>query len=162
MTLPSYQIPILNNPSSSEDPKTHDALQQIFTILSGGIDSSNVTDGSLAGTDLAPSEAWRVIGSAGQPAFTNGWTANTGYQIRFKKDLMGFVHLTGVMLPGTFGQSAFTLPTGYLPRSGEDLHFSVVSNNAPAVTYITSAGLVIPLNGSISTDLAGIHYLAEA
>lgn len=47
MTQLNYQLPILTNPNSSEDPKVHDALQQIQTVVNGQLDSSNVTTATM-------------------------------------------------------------------------------------------------------------------
>lgn len=47
MTQLNFQLPILTNPNSSEDPKVHDALQQIQTVVNGELDDGNLNPGAI-------------------------------------------------------------------------------------------------------------------
>ena len=62
------------------------------------------------------SEAWRELGSAGQPAFAGAWTnesPTTETTGAFYKDPLDVVHLKGIVTGGT--NTIFTLPAGYRP-----------------------------------------------
>jgi S-layer homology domain len=64
-------------------------------------------------------EPFHIVGTAGEPAFQNGWT-NTGLgktTVGFYKDTANVVHLKGSMSGGASGTTAFTLPAGYRPSA---------------------------------------------
>lgn len=68
-------------------------------------------------------EAWREIGSAGQPVFENGWinVGGAAATAAFYKDPDGVVHIKGLIRSGANTAVAFTLPAGYRPA--QDLRF---------------------------------------
>lgn len=116
--------------------------------------ATNATNATTAGTatNLAAPEAFRNIGAAGQPAFTNAWAnfgggrATAGFYI----DKGSVVHLKGSITGGTSGTSAFTLPVGYRPAS--DLLFPVGSgSNLLINVLLSSTGTVeVFCNGACS------------
>jgi hypothetical protein len=63
------------------------------------------------------------VGSAGEPAFRNGWKNYGGAWSRagFWKDASGVVHLQGTLTGKKAGKVAFQLPVGYRPAA-ERLH----------------------------------------
>lgn len=89
-----------------------------------------------AGTAPAP-EAWHVVGSAGEPAFENGWANYAdGYAVaQFRKDALGDVHLRGGVTQPTDGSGSvvFTLPPGYRPADGQNEVFAVASTDGSSV-----------------------------
>jgi hypothetical protein len=94
----------------------------------------------LAAT-AADSEAWRYVGAAGQPAFTNGWgnsTLGSPPPTRFRKVPGNRVEVQIAIVGGASTTVSFTLPAGYRP-SGL-LH--VIGNNgvAPIVGSLSSVG----------------------
>jgi hypothetical protein len=90
-------------------------------------------------------EAWRTVGAAGQPAFTNGWSAVGAYPPQFRRDALGNVHLRGAVQSGTLGAAAFTLPAGYAPSPGQALAYLPVTNGSTkGQLLVTEAGEVIP------------------
>lgn len=108
---------------------------------------------------VVPDAAWRAIGGPGQPAFLNGW-ANTGGSeapARFRRDAGGFVHLEGVVEPGTAGQPVFTLPTGYRPT--HPLAFAVAGAAGPTAAFVDSSGAV-SFGGSLTgpVHLSGVTF----
>jgi hypothetical protein len=76
---------------------------------------------SLQATDVpglvAADTAWHYVGSAGEPAFQNGFYNYGGQFVttRFRKLATGLVVLDGLIGGGTSGTVAFTLPVGYRP-----------------------------------------------
>lgn len=98
-------------------------------IKNGIITSADVKNRTLRVEDLSPAavktlkpvaETWRVVGTAGRPDFTPGWSHQAGsyYDVAFRKDAAGRVQLRGA---ATFGSdtanfnSVFTLPQAYRP-----------------------------------------------
>jgi hypothetical protein len=83
-------------------------------------------------SDVAP-EAYREVGSDGNPVFLNG-CSNVGgvYETAaFFRDRQGIVHLKGaVTCPGT-SQTAFQLPPGYRPADNKvHVELSIVQGAA--------------------------------
>jgi hypothetical protein len=67
---------------------------------------------------VTQSEAFHIVGTAGEPPFQNGWhNFGGGFSTGgFFKDALGIVHLKGNLTGGTGnGTTAFTLPEGYRP-----------------------------------------------
>jgi hypothetical protein len=68
---------------------------------------------------IVGSEPFHIVGTAGEPAFENGWT-NTGLGFEtagFYIDSMNVVHLKGLLNGGASGTDAFHLPAGYRPSA---------------------------------------------
>ena len=148
----------------------------LFLVLSGGtayavtqidrnsVQSKHIVNGQVKGVDLARPEAPHVVGTAGEPAFSNGgqgdcvWSSLSdapgfsGYDpVSYFKDGFGIVHLRGVAvgLNGSGGDGvcksfgpgseledgiAFTLPPGYRP-TGMQTH-----ETQNSLFWITPAG----------------------
>lgn len=97
-----------------------------FSGLSGGADvlfSGDSHKGAVEfdrciwRTTAQDPHRWRVVGAAGEPAFTSPWRAFTGFQVpRFRK-VGNLVYLDGVLgHDGAVNAStAFVLPVGYRP-----------------------------------------------
>ena len=102
----------------------------------------------------------KVIGSAGQPAFTNGWV-NYGApysSASYIKRPGGWVELIGVIKSGTVGSAAFTLPPGFRPISSKPI--LTLSNGTTGRVDVGSDGTVTPISPSsnLSVVLDGIHF----
>jgi hypothetical protein len=98
--------------------------------------------GSGGGSSV-PIEAWRNVGTAGNPAFINGYgnydTANYP-AVAFRKMPDGMVQLRGLLITGTAGSNAFTLPTGYLPGNKELLFNCQASSPGQCRVDILASG----------------------
>jgi hypothetical protein len=77
MTLSSQPLPALGQPNSTEDSKIRSLLSELQGIVNGGIDSSNITDGSIAEVDLASALAARLGVGTGGRGKTNIATSQT-------------------------------------------------------------------------------------
>jgi hypothetical protein len=134
------------------------------------VDFKNMVD--VYSNVMPATEIWHEVGTAGEPAFVNGWrnydAAN--YQTAgFKKDAFGFVHLKGLVSTGTLDIAAFTLPVGYRPASF--VHEIILSTNVAGgirIVGITGAspgqsGQVILGTPGITTWFAldGVNFAAE-
>ncbi len=90
-------------------------------------------------------EPLRVI----QPAdFQNGWTnfglGNAGAS--YYKDILGRVHVQGLIALGVLNTPAFTLPVGYRPAS--ILTYPSAAAGAFGYMQILADGRLFPVNGS--------------
>lgn len=94
-------------------------------------------------------EPWHVVGDPGEPAFQNGWvnyTTIAGYQpVGFRKWPNGQVQIRGLIMNGTSGQPAFTLPTGYRPLARQV--FPADANN------VVHARFDVWANGDVNPSL---------
>lgn len=115
-------------------------------IAGDAVDSASIADGTVGASDLTRSEAPRLVGAPGEPAFGNGGDGDCVWEsaaaaipglgpVSFYKDQMGIVHLNGLVQKldgpggdgdcagGAPGESAdgviFLLPAGYLPANGQ-------------------------------------------
>jgi hypothetical protein len=126
------------------------------------------------------SEAWRMVGAPGQPAFTDNcgsvlwanWAeGGTSFnEVGFYKDSVGIVHLKGLAAHACndgngAGTTIFTLPVGYRPLETE-LQVTL-SNNTVNRINVNANGTVVPElavgnNASIQwISLDGISFRAE-
>lgn len=106
-----------------------------------------------------------VIGNTGEPGYTNSWTFyGAPYsKAAFFKDVLGWVHLTGVIKSGTVASSAFQLPPGYRPAAAPG-PFAVFSGSANSIGRVDvgTDGTVTPQSPSSNTSvsLEGITFQA--
>ncbi|MHA1304899.1 MAG: hypothetical protein ACTSPI_14470 [Candidatus Heimdallarchaeaceae archaeon] len=105
--------------------------------------------------------SWHEVGTAGEPAFLNGWVNYGGVYstMAFRKDALGFVHLKGMVKDGTIGLNVFILPEGYRPAA--DLWYPAVSNSAFGDVVIKAGGDVGAQHGSNTWfSFSGITFYA--
>jgi len=119
---------------------------------------------TLTWRQVAPIEAWHLVGAGGQPAFQNSWVNYDAAQVpaQFMRDPFGFVHIEGIVKNGTSSTAViFTLPPGYRPLFRQ--RFSWISNNLWAYGSVDSTGDVL-LQTAASTafvTLDGTTFKAE-
>lgn len=117
---------------------------------------------------IPPAEPIRLIGAPGQPGFENGATNVPGegplsfQQAGFYKDVLGIVHLEGVVKKGS-SPIIFTLPSGYRPASGSAQVFEQVKEAGVFILGGSAgpfqAGNVAAIGKEIAV-LSGITYRA--
>lgn len=111
------------------------------------------------------SEAWRVVGAVGQPAFQNGWVNFGGGEpaLSFYKDPLGIVRIRGLIKSGAVNSVVFTLPVGYRPNiGGGSIRFACMATGALSQCYVNAAGSVVMFSGSnTDVDLSVISFRAE-
>ena len=104
-------------------------------------------------------KGFRLIGGQGNPPFLNAWVNfDAGWQqAGFWRDVLGFVHLRGLIKTGTINTAAFTLPPGYRPALSEV--FPTMSNAALGRLSVAPDGSVVPEVGSaVNFALSGIYF----
>ena len=130
------------------------------TAITGDVTISNagvtaIGANKVLSTMLAAPQAWQTVGS-----FVNSWTSVGGSYaaVAYYKDLLGVVHLNGVVNGGSSATTAFTLPAGYRPLSLQVFAVPSTGNGTNAVQVDTS-GNVIPIFGvNPWSALTGISF----
>jgi hypothetical protein len=114
----------------------------------------------------AAPEAYREVGSPGNPAFEAGCT-NLGGQYEtaaFFKDRQGMVHLKGAVTCTGTSQNAFLLPPGYRPADNKfHVELGVVrsaDDGDGEIVVDGHTGVVTAPNASGSFFLDGIEFRA--
>jgi hypothetical protein len=112
-----------------------------------------------------PTEATRLVGTPGNPAFAPGWANDftQGTEAGFYKDQFGIVHLQGLLDPPGFSGTIFTLPPGYRPihRGATGLRFAVPADATTGVVEVLFTGDVRAPNSFNNTlSLDGITFRA--
>jgi hypothetical protein len=158
----------------------------LFLALGGGlawalandsVKSKHIKDGQVKPRDLAPTEAWRVVGAPGEPQFTNlvgcAWSNfDSNHQnAAFFRDASGVVHLKGLVKAGAGCDFAsfflshpviFNLPEGYRPAR-RSVH-AVIANNQLGRVNVDHSGEVrvdndlAPNNAKTFLQLDGITF----
>jgi hypothetical protein len=96
-----------------------------------------------AGFVRRPTEAVRLVGTAGNPGFAGSWkNSNLGASAGFFKDQFGVVHLQGDLDPPGGAGTMFTLPAGYRPDQNGALgpQFLVPGDSATRPVSVTFDG----------------------
>lgn len=118
-------------------------------------------DSATVASSLAPPEAPRVVGTAGQPPFVAPWkNVNDEFApVSFYKDREGVVHLEGLAEGNGTDVVIFTLPPGYRPK--RKLFFSNFGySGATWPLYVEANGDV--KSGSVwEISLSGVTFRAD-
>ena len=161
-------------------------------IQNNAVGTGEIGNGQVQTADFAPAEAVRLVGAAGQPTLGNGgegdciWSATPSgpplpYRFSppgFYKDVLGYVHLTGVIFqqdgpggdamcggggPGETSEDAvaFVLPEGYRPTN-DGLYIA----GGAGTLVIGSTPLVVPPSdsfpaGAVATFTGGSGMLLD-
>lgn len=145
------------------------------TTAATATSAANATDaGMLDGVDSTgflrstPPEAYREVGTAGQPGFGAGWT-NAGASdttAAFFKDPFGIVHLKGAVARVAGASLIYTLPAGYTPTKNACFPTvnAAVNPPTPAHICIAASGAVQQITGPASGFylLDGVTFRAGA
>jgi hypothetical protein len=111
-------------------------------------------------------EAYREVGSAGNPAFETGCTNLGGHYetAAFFKDRQGIVHLKGAITCTGTSQTAFFLPPGYRPADNKfHVELGVVLQDADGdgqVVVDGHTGAVTAPNSTGAFFVDGIEFRA--
>ena len=124
--------------------------------------------GIPGGNATVPMDTVHYVGNAGEPPFQNGWSnfASDPRKLRFRKDPLGKVRISGLVASGTVGQPVFTLPVGYRPPvainqpsviwPGDGANSAQVAIGSDGIVAITGA------NASNYTYLDNIEFDTES
>jgi hypothetical protein len=111
-----------------------------------------------------PTEAVRLVGTPGNPAFENGFANDTlGATAGFFKDQFGVVHLQGDLNPPGGANSIFTLPPGYRPdhNGAQGPTFPVRADGGMSVVDVDSEGKVsLLISATEHVSINGITFRA--
>lgn len=108
---------------------------------------------------------WHAVGTTGEPPFQNGWSNNSpgDTPTSFAKDILGMVHLRGVVSGGTIGASTpvFVFPAGARPIG--TLNFGTTGNGAGAtqVRILSTGECSVTFGPAQWVSLAGVSFYAE-
>jgi hypothetical protein len=136
-------------------------------------DSATTAGQADVASSLAPSEGFRLVGTAGQPGFNDPCWVNydAGFNtVAFYKDATGIVHLRGlvkngcpfgVALPGGI-DPIFTLPAGYRPAAQE--LFVTERSDGSGRLDVEADGDIVPIGGILPSggwiSLGGLSFRA--
>jgi hypothetical protein len=122
--------------------------------LSGKTYIRGSDDVAVPGTDY-----WHTVGNSGEPAFKNGWSAQSE-PVQFRKTPTGDVHIRGRAKLGTAATAIFTLPVGYRPSATLQSIAVAAGGDEPANVDITTAGDIIPsgLGAATLVSLTGLVF----
>lgn len=118
------------------------------TTAGTAADASALGGIAPSGYVTTPTEATRIIGTAGNPDFAPGWAnlggGNQGAPAGFFKDQFGIVHLQGDLDPPNSASTIFTLPPGYRPTHGgaTGVRFGVPADATTGVVEVLFTGEV--------------------
>ena len=116
-------------------------------------------DSATVASSVAPPEAPRIVGAAGQPQFASGWNGDPNFgPISFYKDREGVVHLEGLAVGNGSGFVVFTLPVGYRPEKRRFFVNFGTSGQAQDV-YVDANGEVFS-SDEFEISLNGITFRA--
>ena len=137
-------------------------------IAPDAIKAKHLKSNSVGSPDLKPAEAWRIVGTEGQPPFSSNPSASWDHfdhvhnEAAFYRDPYGVVHIKGLVrctgdgCAGSEGDEIFSLPPGYRPSHREVL--LAIANNGtttgPARVNIDPSGLVT------TTEIGGRKWLS--
>jgi hypothetical protein len=141
-------------------PKIKDQAVTAGKVKNGTLTGKQIASGSITGAQvnastlgivptaqtangLAPSEAWHLVGTPGEPPFQHSWeNAGTSEDpVGFYKDPAGIVHLTGEAWKGPANNAMFQLPHGFRPGRERYLAFAVACS-CTATAIDPQGGLV--------------------
>lgn len=116
--------------------------------------------GVLPGTGTSPSnpaqpESWHVVGSAGQPAFQNGWTGSgsafNGARFRLAPNGAGEVEiqLDIINTTATGNSTVFTLPAGYFKALGPGTNVQISWDNPQPNNAASAPWLFVDGGGNV-------------
>jgi hypothetical protein len=148
------------------------------SLLSQDIKNNTLTGNDVLESSLRQGTTWRLVGTAGQPAFGNHpacvWSNydSVHSSAAFTRDAAGFVHLKGSLNPIDIGssgacnsvsdlnRSVFVLPPGYRPQRREQM--PVVGDNPDLSVYIDGPKLTDAPAGSVSIagNIDGLDYVS--
>jgi microcystin-dependent protein len=137
---------------------------------------SSIIETDVRGLTVADT-AWHVVGTAGEPAFQNGYSSWDGLGAtarapRFRKLASGLVLVDGIFYvpnPLPSPNVGFTLPPGYRIGPRGDLTFIVNAATGPCIANVQPSGdiAITPVGGGVSplntwVYIDGIRFYAEA
>lgn len=179
MTAPTYTVPSLGGFNTAEDPKIANALQNIYDILNGNIDSANIANNSVSANDLLTALA-QQLGISNALNTGRGYTAVATEQTTTSTSFVTLATadvVSSVVLPSNglicVAYQAMWKGSGGAPRAAIFLNSTQVSVAARNASSVQTQGAAIagssfynplattPL-GLASGDALGSDYGGDA
>ncbi len=135
-------------------------------VSTGQLANSSVTtpklaDHSVTAAKLAGPGKYYYVGTKAVP-FLNGWTnyfKSMGYaRVRYYKDVVGVVHLEGVMFGGGGNNYAFKLPKGFRPQLNHAFIVAAGTGNLSDDVDVYANGYVFINGPNDPCSLDGISF----
>lgn len=116
-------------------------------------------DSATVANSIAPPEAPRIVGAAGQPPFASGWQGDENFgPISFYKDREGVVRLEGLAEGNETGFVVFTLPSGYRPE--KKLFFEGFGYSGATWNILVEPNGEVQSGSNVEISLSGISFRA--
>jgi collagen type I/II/III/V/XI/XXIV/XXVII alpha len=123
--------------------------------------------GATGGNATVPMDTWHYVGTTGEPAYQNSWSAYGGSYpgLHYRKNPDGRVVMAGVVKGGASGTVICTLPVGYrLPVADTTMLVQMNGGFGGVSVYANgnvTLGWPAPANGSSYTFLDGTEFDTE-
>lgn len=148
MPVPSYDLPIANNPTATEEPKIINALNEVKGLLTAGLDTDNLsTDAGILLGQLEP-------GSSGQVPIVN-----TAGSLQYR-DITGDIHISQA---GVANIQPLSITNGDLAGS---ISFDKLAGSIPDTKLATPAEypyrLLHSCHGRLNGNNAGQYAMGAA
>jgi len=130
-------------------------------VANGAITTAKLANGSVTSAKLANPGKYYYVGTKAVP-FRNGWAdypKSYGYaRVRFYRDVVGVVHLEGVMYGGGGDNIAFVLPKGFRPQFNHAFVVAAGTGNYTDDVDVYANGTVYINGTNDPASLDGISF----
>lgn len=124
--------------------------------LEGSYPNPTVGPEKITAAKLTKQEAFKAA------TLKNGWTVFSSRTAAYVKDLLGWVHMRGVVTGGANEKTVTELPAGYKPGFTQTFPMSAVGTLATGAWVVEPSGVVLPsFAAGTNFDLSTIVFFAE-
>lgn len=134
--------------TDSSSSALHHTLGPGDAQATSGTHNHDGRNSRILGGVAAPDTVKRIVGQSGQPTFQGSWVqySDVNYAgAEFRRVAGGLVVMRGLIMNGTIGTTAFTLPVGYRPKI--NIILPAATNTGYGELRINADGTVVPTSG---------------